>query len=465
MAGSTGGVTRGAVLRSCAAALTTGALAAACAPVGGPGGNPVQVKEDVTLTAVLRPNQLEQSLQQQAIALFTQKYPNIKVDPVLAASDVLVDKTDALVLAGTPPALWWPGGARGYRYYASRGLLQELDAYVGRDRYDLSDFYPRLLTFCRWNGKLTCLPKDVWPGVLTYNKTILEREQIPLPTRDWNDKTWTATRYMDAAVRATKRNGDTIVQGGTDLPFGGSRFLSQVFGGDWYDPDAYTSGYPKQFAPQRQAVTDGVQWVADARLKLRAWPTDAEMASLKGGNASLTSMQTGKVAFVFATPGSNAAWLDVKDFQWGIAAVPVPPTPPGLPRNHYFLANQWCTFKGVPNTDAAWLLVKHMTSPEALRLWPLGQGILPSRKSLATEWSRFTLGKSSLTDADVKVVVDAVDQTKISDSHAIVESARIFTEAIKPEQDKVLSGDEPMSVAMAKMAPLAENLIKETTPK
>lgn len=441
-----------------------GLLAAAGCGASTPGGEssgPVQVKAPVTLTAVLRPTQQEVDLQKQAFAAFEAKNPNLKVDPIITDSGQFDTKTDTQLAAGTPPALWWPAANRGYRYYAARSLLAELDTFMSRDKYDTSDFFAGLLSFCKWKGKYNALPQTAWPHLMIYNKTLLDKERLAAPPLDWKDKSWTWSKYLDTATKATKREGGRGVQFGASNPWGADRFYAQAYGGDWFEPEAYESGYPKKFAPQKEAVIDGIQFLADLRFRYQVWPLAAEITELRAGNSIPTLFQTGRVAMEFNTPSVLSRYVDIKEFQWGIGAVPNPPT---LPRNNWFYADQWCTFKGQPNPDAAWLLIKHMVSTEALRSWPLQQGAIAARKSMAPEWIKLYRDKN-VPEADLKSAIDGIDLAKITPSHAIVEFAEIFNNAIKPDQDKVFANEQPMKVGFDKIAPLAMDVMQRTTPK
>ena len=51
-----------------------------------------------------------------------------------------------MIAAGDPPAIYAPFSARGYRYYAAKGLSQPLDDFINRDKVDLTDFYEDALT-------------------------------------------------------------------------------------------------------------------------------------------------------------------------------------------------------------------------------------------------------------------------------------------------------------------------------
>jgi multiple sugar transport system permease protein len=76
-----------------------------------------------------------------------------------------------------------------YQYFASRGALMPLDDYVsGSDGIRLDDWYPNVLSFFRFEGRLYGLPRDVGPfGLLFYNREAFRRAGIPYPDGSW---TW-----------------------------------------------------------------------------------------------------------------------------------------------------------------------------------------------------------------------------------------------------------------------------------
>jgi hypothetical protein len=78
---------------------------------------------------------------------------------------------------------------------------------------------------------------------------------------------------------------------------------------------------------------------------------------------------------------------------------------------------------------------------------------------------RFYRDKAGLPEAELRTPIDAIDAAKITPSHAVVEFADIYTNAIKPEQDKVFTNEQPMKVAFETMAPLAEEVMRRTAPR
>lgn len=439
-----------------------GTALAACRPGAGRPGEPQpQGPGEAKLIAMLRPSQQELDILEEIFRQFEAKYPSVKVERVVGTGDAPYDdKTDALIAAGTPPALWFPAANRGYRFYAARGLTQELDSLINRDKFELSDFYAGPLEFCKWNGKYNCLPIDVWPQILVFNKTLFDTDRVPYPGQNWQDRSWNWERFLQAAQALTKREADRTVQFGAVMNTG--RFAEQIFGGDWFDAKAYETGYPDpaRFPANQQAVIDALQFLADLIYRYRVHPTSQEAGELRGTLPNI--FLTGRVGMMSTTNGFFPTGAQITGFKWGVAAMPAPPS---LPRLNWFFADQWVIMKGQQNLEAAWLLLKHMESPEMQRLKPLQLGALPARKSLSPEWVTLQKSKTGLTDADLQVVVDAVPVSRITPSHALVEYAKIWSDAINPEQQKLFRGETTAKQAVEQIVPLALNIIRQTNPR
>lgn len=77
-----------------------------------------------------------------------------------------------------------------YPQFAVRGALRPLDPFVERSPdLDLKRWYPNILRFFTYEGKLYGLPTDVAPfGLIFYNKDLFDKAGIPYPSDDW---TWT----------------------------------------------------------------------------------------------------------------------------------------------------------------------------------------------------------------------------------------------------------------------------------
>ena len=152
------------------AAWGIGALAlAACAPAAPAAGteSAPAAEGDVPVPALLRAGSGEEDFFNRVVDMFEEQNPDVKINRVFAPGGAeYITKLDLMIAGGDPPAIYAPFSNRGYRYYAARGLSQELDGFVERDGMDLSDFHPDGLKGCRWQGKLSALPLDLWPHLV-----------------------------------------------------------------------------------------------------------------------------------------------------------------------------------------------------------------------------------------------------------------------------------------------------------
>ena len=436
------------------------ACGAPATPEVGPGGG--RTLAPAQLIAMLRSGQLELDLMSQAIAAFETRFPQLKVDKVVATPDSPYDvKTDALLAAGTAPALWFPAATRGYRYHAALKQTEPLDDLIARDKVDLSTFAPAPLAFCRWDGKVSGLPIQTIPQVLAWNETLFRGAGVAPPPSSWQDRAWTWEPFLAAAQRLTRRTGDPgTSQFGAVMNTG--RFADQTHGGDFFDDPAYERGFPDpaRFPANRAAVAAAWEFLHGLIYRSQVQPTDAETSALRGALPNV--FLSGRIGMLATTSGFLATGAQVQGFSWRLAPFPAPAT---LPRRNFFFADQWVMLRPQPNRDAAWELLKHMASVESHRTYVLPLGWLSPHKALADEWVKLQKEKTGLPEADLRVAVDAVGVSRITPSHALVNYARIWGEAIDPERVKLFRNETTVNSALDALTPPAINLIRETNPK
>lgn len=439
-------------------------ILAACGRTAPPAAQPAGARTIAAakLVAMLRSGPEELEAMSKAIAAFEGRFPQLTVEKVLATPDSPYDvKTDTLIAGGTPPALWFPAANRGYRFHAAAKQTESLDDLIARDKYDLSDFFPGPLAFCKWEGKYNCLPMFVVPPLLIWNETLFQSAGAPAPSLNWQDRAWNWDRFLAAAQRITRRGADPAAsQFGAQIDTG--RFSEQVHGGDFFDDPAYDSGYPDptKFRANRPAVIQAWEFLHSLIYRSQVQPTDEQFAILRGTLPNV--FLSGKVGMLSTNSGFLATGARIQGFKWRTAALPAPAA---LPRRNWFFADQWVMMRGQANRDAAWELLKHMESAEAQRLYAVGLGRLAARKSLADEWAKFHKGATGLSDADIKVATDAIAVSRITPSHALVHYARIYGEAINPERIKLFKNETGVNAALDAIVPLAVNIIRETNPK
>nr|HMN31325.1 extracellular solute-binding protein [Caldilineaceae bacterium] len=440
------------------AMLGTGALwLAACAAPGAPSSAPAgesaapAAEGSAPVPALLRAGSGEEDYFNRVIDIFESQHPDIKINRIFAPGGTeYITKLDLMIASGDPPAIYAPFSNRGYRYYAARGLSQELDDFVARDNIDLNNFHPDGLKGCHWQGKLMALPLDLWPHLIFYNKTLFDEAGVEAPPTDWNDKSWTTDKYLETAKALTKRDGDTVTQ------FGSGQYSSGwpagwVFGSDWWPLDTYETGIIAEFTGDTDEKTIGaVQWVADMMLKDQVAPTPAQTQQLQTGAPSL--FLSSKVGMNVSNIGDLSTLAGVDAFAWGTAALPFPPD--GSTRHWHVWIDFWSMIKGVKNLEGSWEFLKFMVSEEAQKIYPIEFGPQSALLSLGQywiDWQKKSLTK--LSDAEFSVMTEAPKFEQIDPENWTVNMSVVSTEALQPALDRIWLGEGSAQEIISEAAP------------
>jgi ABC-type glycerol-3-phosphate transport system substrate-binding protein len=429
---------------------------AACAGRGVPSQAPEKRSlGPATLDVITRDDPIERGLMLQLYDLFTQRYPQIKIEPVSPGAN-FNDKIASLLAAGTPPALTGPWGTGGYRVWAIKGVLVELDALIARDKVDLSDFYPRFVEFTKLGGKRYALPMGIGIQVLAYNRELFQKGGQALPP-GWGDRSWNWDKYVTVARALTRSTDGADAQWGSGNPWGDERRIAYVYGGAWFDLKAYETGKPTTFLHEPDAVIEGIQFVADLTHKFRVRPTPDEARRVAGNVAPFLA---GRLAMEAVATSSFARYSDAGAPAWGVAALPHPPK---LARRNWITPDPWFGFKLARYGDEQWELMKFVTSREAMRIFPLQSTFVPPRQSLAAEFREHYVRLGKLTAEDINRTLEALPTGFATTSHAVPLFTDVWTQVLRPELDRVLAGEITARAFIERVRPGVEAMIRAQT--
>jgi len=138
---------------------------------------------------------VESALLKQVVKGFERKYPRIKVD-----YSALGDYDRAMLAkfsARQPPDVFYVDSNRAPTWI-KQGVLEPLDSYVQKSKFQVSPFYSKLMDAFRVKGKIYGFPKDWSPLGMQINTAMLAKAGIKAPT------TWAQLRT--AAQRLKSRN-------------------------------------------------------------------------------------------------------------------------------------------------------------------------------------------------------------------------------------------------------------------
>jgi len=389
--------------------------------------------------------------------VFAQLHPNIKINWIYIPWDQFDEKVDMLIASGHPPAIWAPAAKRGYRYYADKGMFINLDPLIKKDNYNLSDFYPIPLEFCKWAGHYMALPYAQWHCFEVYNKDLFDEAGIAYPPTSWEDNTWTFDRYLEIARKLTKKDArGKIVQFGIGVA-ADDRFPTYIFGGDWFPKKAYETGKPTKCIANSPDSIKGLQFIADLANKYHVMPNPMEAEAIRTGLPDIFA--SGRIGMSL-TYSWSFQWLkDIKHFRWGIA--PVPKVAPGRRQKVVLYPDQWASFKG-KNLEARWDLLKIMESPEIMKMGFEARRFMPARQSVTNEvvysWLKEEVGISS---SEVKTVIDSVKYSQVSASHAIPCFAELYDTIIAPQLDALWLGKKSAKEIVDVIVPKVNDKLRE----
>jgi ABC-type glycerol-3-phosphate transport system substrate-binding protein len=300
--------------------------------------------------------------------------------------------------------------------------------------------FPVAINFCKWKGQYVALPVDLYTQVLLYNQTMFNNLGLTPPTRDFADAAWTWDKFLALGQQLTHNAGQPTAQYGSPQAWSDTSTLSWVYGGDWFEPEGYITGVPKQFPYQADAVTAGMQFKVDCTYKFHIQPSADEAKALRG--TLPTDFHTGRYGMSDLHFFTLKSLSTITSFDWRVAATP---TPPSLPRRNTVYPGQWASFRPQPHPDEAWQL-------------------LSSRRSLAAAWKKAVQGQfAKLTDDDLDTVVAAAEHAQVSPSHAIVDFAQISSQVITPTLTKLAANQITADNALASMTPAVQKLLAQTT--
>ena len=134
------------------------------------------------------PNGNSYQILDDAIALFEQSHPGVKVEYVSGIpADDYSEWLAGQILMGTEPDLYFVL-PEDFDLLVSSGALAQLDKRIAEDpEFDTTVYYEPCLRSGQFEGRQYALPYESVPTIMFVNKTLLETNGIAMPDNDW---TW-----------------------------------------------------------------------------------------------------------------------------------------------------------------------------------------------------------------------------------------------------------------------------------
>ena len=342
-------------------ALMTALALAACGGGGG-GGSKSTTQSGGTSTTSHKPTTItlwngfterELGVVKQAVADFHASHPWITVKVVGGVND---DKIIAAIRGGNAPDIAQSFTADNTGAFCSSGGWIDLKPYMDKSGIQEGMFPQAVQSYTQFDGKRCALPMLADTYGLYYNKDLFEKSGITSPPK-------TMSELTEDAKKLTVREGDSFKVVGFDPAQGfyenAPAHYGPLFGANWVD------GGNKSAISKQPGWVEFMKWQKGlidfyGFDKLRRWQAGA------GDEFSAqNAFERGKLAM--AIDGEyRTAFIKAEhpDLNYGTAPMPVSDSHPELYGAGYVTGNIVGIPKGAKDKEAAWELVKYLTTDQ-----------------------------------------------------------------------------------------------------
>lgn len=283
---------------------------------------------------------------QNAINAFMEKHPEIQVK-VESVPDNYDQKLLTALASGTAPDVFM---AWNYPLYATGGKLEELGPWVERDKYDLNMYYPILMNYMKYGGKLWGLPTTYSTRAIYFNKKLFDDAGVPHPKNGW---TW--DEFLDTVQKLTKPGQYGFIATPDDV------FTMQPFfwsnGGDLISDDGKRVDGVLN-SEQNVKTVEFLKKLYDASSKIN---TSGKFST----NNGIEAFRTGQIAM-----WDNGMWPlgdMLKEGKLDLGTV-VHPIPKGGTLKGIIHTSGYSMPKDGKHKEQAWELIKFMSGPEGSKI-------------------------------------------------------------------------------------------------
>lgn len=289
---------------------------------------------------------------------FEGKY-EVKSDMI--AIESLLEKEMAQFIAKTPTydivsvnSDWLPSVAH---------FLEPLDKYLEQEKVDFGkSFGPRVKNVVSFDKQVVALPVRFGTDIMFYRKDFLDQAGVKVPT--------TYQEFREAAKKLTVKDGSgKVTRFGTSFKAQSPSWTVGSFGhflfgsGARFITDDGTEVHPSLNSQLSQDLLENIKAIiADGSTpEVAAWTYDDNVVAFQEGRMSMSDEYSAR-SLLIADPKKSQAAGKMGFSMWMMEKLgPEPPTHAGTTWN-------FAMDKNSKNKEAAWALLKHMTSAPIQKL-------------------------------------------------------------------------------------------------
>ena len=328
-----------------------------------------------------------------SFADFTAKNPSISVEPEIVPFDDHFTKLQREFVGGNAADVFHLNTANAAAFAFGKQLLP-IDDRLTQAGLKRDDFLKESLDIYLYpDGKLYALPFYLDSMGFAYNEDLLVRAKVPTPKDLQAQGKWDWAALRDMARELTSGDGPDKVHGFLAQNDGQTGYFNFIFGNDGA---LWNEDYTKT-ALDTPADMEALQFMSDLILKDKTSPDPQALQT----QAKLPRFYAQKLA-TFMAGSFNVINLrkNITDFHWDVTLMPK-----GKKQVGFIHALAHGIYARSPNADAAWELVKFMSTPDQVKKWGTEGVGVPALKSQ-------TGGFASPPPANIQAFVDAINGAK-----------------------------------------------------
>jgi len=268
-------------------------------------------------------NQEDRNYVTKLIPDFNKTFPKVKIEVVTAPYDQFDTKLQTMIAGNTPPDITSHFGQSGFTDYYNKNILMDLTPLLQADGYDpvATGIPEEIVNIYKVDGNIYGLPLNTYVSVMAYNKDLFDKANIPYPTTDYEDASWTWDKMIEVAKKLTKNSTDMAeATYGVEWFWGEPDMGPLYFGAKIYSDDTWKNGgNPSEVYFNSSEVINAYQKLSDLVFKDKISPTDSIVQGL--GGQSGESFTSGKIAMKPAGSWILAGTSELP-FKVGVAAIP-----------------------------------------------------------------------------------------------------------------------------------------------
>lgn len=387
----------------------------------------VAAQEQITLTLALREDVQTVQVYEEILADFMAANPGIKVDIYNTSSTVFAEQILVQQAAGIPPDVLYIH----YTFFPElmrQNLLLDLRPFMERDGYELEDFFPPTLEQFTWKDEFGyAIPRETSSAAIFYNIDMFDQAGVEYPFHGWTyDDLVSMGRKLTRDLDGDGTNDQYAIYGLTTWFHRPNVYWS--FGAEILNEDG------TKFRLHEPAGVNAVQWIADL-INVERIATSNWADRFATGRSAMEIVNYWQILGNLTNP-----------FEWDAFELPAGP------------AGKWTRtatgahgiMAGSKHPEAAWELLKFLSSTESqARLAKLGV-IIPARRTAATSPDMM-----EGLPPNRRAFIDTIAFGRADNIPGEVNDA--MNDALAP----VWTGAKPASVALEEAQPIIDAILAE----